>query len=84
MEKKEKVDKQKVERERKQKLGITEYMEVYDSKFEGIDYFDGFDAKEVQHHYTDTNPLYEKHETFMPDRIGFQMQDRIKLPLDIK
>ena len=46
-------------------------MELYDSKFEGINYFENYDSKAINSHYTDTNPLYEKHATMMPDRIGF-------------
>ena len=59
-------------------------MELYDSKFEGINYFENYDSKAINSHYTDTNPLYEKHATMMPDRIGFQIQDRIELPPEIR
>ena len=59
------------------KKGITPYMIEYDSKFEGKNYFEGFDSKEMMKEYLETNPLYEKEATKMPPKIGFTLFNKI-------
>ena len=59
-------------------------MHEYDGKFEGIDYFDGFDSKKMMHEYLNTNPQYEKEATMMPPKIGFTLCDRIEISVELK
>ena len=56
----------------------------YDSKFEGKNYFEGFDSKLMMDEYLNTNPLYEKEATKMPPKIGFVLFAKIKMSVELK
>ena len=55
-----------------QKTGyeLTEFMKEFNAKTK-MDYTKGYDPKQIDDHYRETNPLYERHDTSMPREFGF-------------
>lgn len=56
-----------------QKTGyeLTDYMKVYNSRT-AMDYTKGYDPKKMDEHYLSKEELlYEKHNTMMPNQVGF-------------
>jgi Ca2+-binding EF-hand superfamily protein len=55
-----------------QKTGyeLTDFMKEFNAKTK-IDYTDGYDPKSCDEHYKNTNPLWEKEATDMPNQYGF-------------